>query len=414
MSTKHEVVIVGAGVIGCSVAYHLGKRGIASQIIEREGIASRASGKAWAIWEYPPAACSALNLVSTESVMPILTGAEFQGERDQMLVERQSIIDLHWLGYHRLPEAILELEERGGIDVGYRELPMARIALSEEVEALYREDLASIRGAGYGEGGWLEPDDLKAMFPDISPQAISGVCFPSFKVEPYRYTLCLAQAAEKMGCAIRSGEVVGFGGKGSRVTSVVLASGTEVEADEVVLTMGPWTGQAAAWLGRELPVEIHREQCIRVELPRPFPPYGIWTMKGAVIPDFDDRVILHSFDGWPDVVADFDSSLTEESRHSAIRMATELFPGMEKAGVVEHRGDLECWAPLMRMQPVIGRHPEWDNVYLASRFGTFGMALSLAAGEITADLVAQGGRVPYRVENLLKALSPVEIEGGQS
>ncbi|MFW6126461.1 MAG: NAD(P)/FAD-dependent oxidoreductase, partial [Chloroflexota bacterium] len=369
---------------------------------------------AWAIWEYPPAACSSLNLVSTESVLPILTAPELQGERAEMLAERQSIIDLHWLGYHRLPEAILELEERGGIDVGYRELPMARIALSEEVEALYRQDLARIRGAGYAEGGWLEPDELKEMFPNISPHIKGGACFPGFKVQPYRYTLCLAQAAEKMGCTIRSGEVVGFGSKGSRVTSVVLASGTEVEADEVVLTMGPWTGQATTWLGNELPVEIHREQCIRVELARPFAPYGIWTMKGAVIPDFDDRVILHSFDAWPDLVTGFESSLTEESRHSAMRMATELFPGMEKAAVVEHRGDLECWAPLMRMQPVLGRHPEWDNVYLASRFGTFGMALSLAAGEITADLVAQGGRVPYRVKNLLRALSPAELEGGQS
>ena len=415
MATKNEVIIVGAGVSGCSIAYHLARRGITSQIIERESIANRASGKAWAIWEYPPSVCLALSLVSTESVIPMLTGAEFEDLRAQMLEERQSMIDLHWIGYHRLPEAILELQERGGIDVKYREFPFFRIALSEEVEKLYKESLSVIRSAGYEEGGdWLEPDELKTIFPNINPQIKGGMWFPVFKVEPYKYTLCLAQAAEKMGCTIRSGEVVGFNSKGTRVTSVVLASGAKVEADEVVLATGPWTGQSTSWLGNELPVEVHKEQCVRVELPRPFPPYGIWTTKGAIIPEYDNKVvILHSFEEWPDLVTNFDSSLTEQSRLSAIEMATNLFPGIEKGTVVEHRGDLECWAPGMEMQAVLGRHPEWDNVYVASRFNTFGFALSLAAGQLMAELIARGGQAPHRVKKLLEALSPVELKASK-
>lgn len=407
---KNKVIIVGAGVIGCSIAYHLAERGVASQIIEKEGIASRASGKAWAIWIYPPAVCSTLNLMVTESVLPLLTSPELQSERARMLSYRQSIIDLHWLSYYRLPEAVLELERIGGINVGYRELPIVWIALSEEEKEIYKEGLSAIRSAGYNEGDWLEPDELKAIFPNINPQIKGGVCFPGFKVEPYRFTLCLAEAAEKMGCTIRSGEVVGFGTKGSRVTSVVLADGSEIEADVVVLAMGPWIGQATSWLGKELPVEIHKEQCIRVELPHPFPPYGIWTTKGAIIPDSDNKVILHSFEGWPHLVTDFDSSLTEESKLSAIEMATNLFPEIEKGSLVEHRGDLECWAPGFEMRPVLGRHPEWDNVYLASRFGTTGIMLSLSAGEIMAELITRGGQAPYRVKKLLDALRPVELE----
>lgn len=406
---KNGVIIVGAGVTGCSIAYHLGRRGIASQIIDKEGIADRASGKAWAIWEYPPAVCSTLDFMWTESVLPILADPEFQSARTQMMEERQRMIDLHWLGFHRVPEAILELQERGGVDVGYRELPFTRIALSDDVEKVYREGLSAVRSAGYSEGDWLTPDDLGSMFPGISPQVKGGVCFPGFKVEPYRFTLCLAQAAERTGCTIRSGEVVGFGSKGSRVASVVLASGAEIEADQVVLATGPWIGQTTARLGKELPVEMHKEQCIRIELPRPFPLYGIWTTKGAIVPDFDGRVILHSFCEWPDLVTDFDSSLTEESKLSAIEMASELFPEMEKGSIVEHRGDLECWAPVLRMQPALGRHPEWDNVYLAGRLGTFGFALSLSVGEILAELIARDGRTPYRVEKLLEFLSPAEL-----
>ena len=418
MSIKDGVIIVGAGAAGCSVAYHLARRGITSQIIDREGIASRASGKAWAVWSYPPETFLAWDIDRHLTVMPILTDTELQSEIAQRQEYAKRMVDLHWIGYHRLPEAIRELEERGGIDLGYRELPFVCMALSEEVEEKYREFSSDIRSAGYYEGDWLEPDELQAIFPNINPQIKGqikgGLCLPNFKVEPYKYTLCLAQAAEKMGCTIRSGEVVGFGSQGSRVTSVVLPSGTEIEATVIVLAMGPWIGQATSWLGKELPVELHRIQCIRVELPRPFPPYSIdyisGTREGYIIPEVGNQVILDAITKSLDVVTNFDSSLTEESKLLAIEMATNLFPEIENGSVVEHRGDLECWAPGIKLEPVLGRHPEWDNVYLASRFGPAGILLSLSTGQLMAELIARGGHAPYRVEKLLEALSPMELK----
>ena len=49
-----DVVIIGAGAIGCSIAYHLSKRGMRASVVERESIGTRASGKAWAVIAYPP------------------------------------------------------------------------------------------------------------------------------------------------------------------------------------------------------------------------------------------------------------------------------------------------------------------------------------------------------------------------
>jgi len=418
MAMKDGVIIVGAGASGCSTAYHLARRGIISQIIDREGIANRASGKAWGIWSYPPENWSTPGLHVGTDMFPMLTDAKFLSEREQRREHQQRVSDFYWLGYHRLPEAIRELEERGGINVDYREIPYIRIAILEEAEEMYREFFSAIRSAGYYEGDWLEPDELRAIFPNINPQIKGqikgGLCLPNFKVEPYKYTLCLAQAAEKMGCTIRSGDVVGFGSQGSRVTSVVLASGTEIKATEVVLAMGPWIGQATSWLGKELPVQLFRSQCLRVELPRPFPPYSIEYISGAregmIIPEVGNQVILDAITKSPDVVTNFDNSLTEESKLLAIEMATNLFPEIENGSIVEHRGDLECWAPGLRMRPVLGRHPEWDNVYLASRFGTCGIMLSLSTGQLMAELIARGGQAPYRVEKLLEALSPMELE----
>ena len=163
MSMKDGIIIVGAGAAGCSVAYHLARGGITSQIIDREGIASRASGKAWGIWSYPPENWPIPGFNVTGGMFPMLTDAKFLSERAQRREYQQRVSDFYWLGYHRLPEAIRELEARGGINVDYRELPYVRIALSEEVEEIYREFFSAIRSAGYYEGDWLKPDELQAI-----------------------------------------------------------------------------------------------------------------------------------------------------------------------------------------------------------------------------------------------------------
>ena len=54
MSKSKDVIVIGAGAIGCSIAYHLGRRGISTRVVERESIAVRASGKAWAVFTYAP------------------------------------------------------------------------------------------------------------------------------------------------------------------------------------------------------------------------------------------------------------------------------------------------------------------------------------------------------------------------
>ena len=91
---KDGVVIVGAGAIGCSVAYHLARRGITSQIIDREGIANRASGKAWGVWSYPPENWAETGLDVSEDMFPMRTDAKFLSERAQRREYSQRVLDL--------------------------------------------------------------------------------------------------------------------------------------------------------------------------------------------------------------------------------------------------------------------------------------------------------------------------------
>ena len=394
MSQK-EVVIIGAGVIGCSIAYHLAQQGVPSQIIERDSIAARASGKSWAVFTYPP------RFLALEGQPPDKLFSMPVGSVGPW-------VELFWMGYHRLPDIALDLQERGGIDIGYGELPWIKVALSENDEKDLRESLSIQKSQGYYEGYWIEENDLKTIYPDINPLVRGGVVLHYFQVEPYKYTLGLAQAAEKMGASIRQGEAVGFQRQGSRVTSVTLATGTEVEADVFVLAMGPWSGQGTSRLGKEVPILINREQCLRMQVPKQLPPYALATPAAqTIIPKVNGEVILgHA--GLADLQTSFDVSLTtEEAKMTLVNDAIELLPTLNDAELVEQRGDFECWSPPPnRIQPVLGRLPEWDNAYIATRFGTLGMMLSLGAGQTMADLIIADGRIPERVKTMMEVLSP--------
>jgi glycine oxidase len=398
VSSQKEIVIIGAGVIGCSIAYHLAKQGVPSQIIERESIAARASGKSWAVFAYPPR----------------FMGMEGQPQELLFSMPVGSVrpwLELFWLGYHRLPDIALELRETGGIDIGYGELPWIRLVLTEQQEEASKAALALQRERGYYEGYWMEAGDLKSLFPEINPQVRGGMVIPYLQVEPYRYTLGLAQVAEKRGVNIRQGEVVGFRKQGSKVTAAILATGTEVMADVFVLVTGPWSGRSTSWLGKAMPILINREQCVRMEVPKRLPPFGLTAPNGlTIIPKVSGDVILgHA--GLADLQTSFDVSLTtEEAKMMLLDDAIDLLPTLNEAKLVEQRGDFEGWSPPpKRIQPVLGRLPEWDNVYIATRFGTLGMMMSPGTGRVMADLIIAGGRAPARFKNMIEVLSPAGL-----
>jgi len=398
MSNK-EILIIGAGVIGCSIAYHLAKRGVPSQVIERDSIGARASGKSWAVWTYPPHSLrmegqppDALFSMPVGSVAPFL--------------------QIFWLGYNRLPDVALDLKEKGGIDIEYGELPRIDVAFSENDEKTLKEVLSIMNNQGYHEAYWIDEKELKAIYPDINPLARGGFVEPWQQVEPYRYTLGLAQAAEKMGAEFKQGEVVKFRHKDSKITGVVLATGTEIQADVVVLSTGPWSGQVTSKLGKELPVLINLEQCLRMQVPKRLPPYALCSPKLAtIIPKVNGEVILgHA--GSADMQTSLDVSLTtDEAKMMLINDAIDILPNLSEAKLIEHRGDFECWSPPPRRpQPVVGRLPQWDNAYIATRFGTMGMMMSLGAGQMMAELIIAGGRFPERYKNMMEVLSPAKLE----
>jgi glycine/D-amino acid oxidase-like deaminating enzyme len=306
-----------------------------------------------------------------------------------------------------MPDLALEIAERGGIDVEYGESYNTTLVGQQQLDAGGAEALLQpLRDAGGREACWIDTGELRALFPGLSREFVGGVAVPEGQLESYKFTLGLAQAAERMGAEIRQGEVVGFSTEGDRITGVRLASGAEIGADAVVLAMGPWIGQGSAWLGREIGCRIFMAQCLRVDVPGGLPLQTLVAGDYWIIPKVNGEVILAIYGADLIERPDFDASLSEEVKLEILKGTAAILPALEDAKLLEYRGDLLAVPEKPPIhKPVIGRLPEWQNGYIATHFGGLGINMSPAAGELLAELIATG-RAPLRAKRTLEALSP--------
>jgi len=407
MSKRRDVIVIGAGVIGCSIAYHLGRRGISSWILDRESIGVRASGKAWAMFTYAPVWLGYERCVA-------VTSAEFKsGLVDTTLtVSGESVADwlmLHSASYDRMPEFAIELEERSGIDIEYCETPCTDLVTRQRLEEAGgpQELLRPVREAGGVECTWIDSDALRAEFPSLNPDYVGGTSCPAGQVEPYRFCLAMAQAAEKLGAEVTQGDAVGFTAHGDKITGVRLASGNELQADAVVLATGPWIGATSDLLGCRIDCRPVFSECLRAKMPVELPLHLLGADDFWILPKKNGEVILATYAA-KDFVdrSDFDASLSEETKMAALSGVVQILPALEDATIVEHRGDLLGMAPTPPYQkPVMGRLPGWQNAYVAARFGGDGVCMSPAVGELMAEFIEMGV-APLRARRMFERLTP--------
>jgi len=402
VSTRKDVVIIGAGAMGCSTAYHLAKRGVAAHIVEKESIAARASGKAWAVITYPPLLPAIERIPDLTFYLPEETSYSYW-------------LYLFWAGYFRMPELAQDIKERGGVDIEFGKMPWTLIAMTDEEEQEMKFFESMFKENGHYEVEWTNQGDLRAIFPAINPAVRGGLTLPQLQVEPYKYTLGLAQSAEAMGAEIGHGEVVGFGTKGHRITSVKLASGREIEADQFVIATGARNGQTTSLLGTEIPVHPCLVECLRIRPPKGFPKHSLGGRRCEILSRVNGDITLAAsedasrFDFFEGKVRpDLDATLSENFAEGALTAAIEILPDLEDAQLIEHRGDLLAHGPSpFYNKPALGRLPDWENGYLATEASN-GIHLSVGMGQILADLIIDG-KASCDVKQMLEHIRPRRI-----
>jgi glycine oxidase len=308
-----------------------------------------------------------------------------------------------------MPEFAIELLERGGIDIEYCETPSTNLVTQQEFEEAGgpAELLRPMRSAGGLETDWIDATALRELFPSLNPEYAGGITFPAGQVEPYKFTLAMAQAAEKLGAEVVRGEVVGFATEGDQITGVNLASGNKLQADAVVLAMGPWMEEGSALLGCDIPCRAVFTECLRAKMPVDLPLHTLGAGDYWILPKKNGEVILAKYG--PDDFVDrpnLDPGLSDEVMLSIVTGVAKILPALKDAKIVEHRGDVLAMAPTPPYQkPVMGRLPNWRNGYIASRFGGDGVCMSPATGELMAELI-DTGKSPLRARSMFERLAP--------
>lgn len=355
MPESSDVVIVGGGAAGCSVAYHLALAGVKSIIVEGQGVATQASG------------------FSAGGLNP-LQGSGIPGPLGPLAME----------SYLMHLDLFSQLLEDTGIDYEGRIISLLKVAFDESGlgELQDTEDVfAPVDGF---DARRLNTKEVLELEPRISPKVIQGlVARGNAALDSYKYTLALLQSAEKMGASIRSGTVAGLEKVNNRVTEVRLIDDT-ISCGQVVLAMGPWSRRAEAWLDTYIPVDPLKGEILRTELPGPPLYYDISGGGGSVTPKPDGLVWCGSTEEWKG----FDKEPTASSRQSILAGAIRLIPDMSEARLSLQTACLRPVTP--DWLPIIGQVPGWDNVYLATGAGKKGILLSPGIGKSVADIMTQG------------------------
>ena len=358
MPKTTDVVIIGGGVIGCSIAYQLTKLGIKSIVLERAHLAAGASGATAGVvaplWHLPPGLGPAFSL----------------GLRS---------LDI-------FPGLANELRE-AGIDPGFRQNGVLKLAFSPEQEEELKRDLAWQGELGLGVE-WLEPADVFEREPEANREVLGGVYSPrEGHIQGQRYTEALAHAASRLGATFLEGtEVTGLEFQGDRVTGV--RTGTETYyCAHTVLAAGPWTG-SSRWLSEVLPVRPVKGQRILLRKVGFLPRCPVHNYDAYLVPWSDGNLLV----GATREEGKFDEETTADGIRQMVAAAILSFPSLSDARFVGARAGVRPGTP--DGLPIMGPVPGWEGLSVATGHDSVGVMLSPGSGELVANHISTGDAGP--------------------
>jgi glycine/D-amino acid oxidase-like deaminating enzyme len=341
---RQRVVVCGAGVVGASVAYFLSRRGVDVTVVERSGVACAASGKSGGFL--------ALDWCDGTPVGP-LARASF--------------------GLHA------ELAKALDVDYGYRRVDTFMLAA--------RERGASSGGHRVAAPGWLDGAGVVT--------AALGTTATTAQVTPARFTAALLDAARASGAVLRMGVVAGVARRDGAACGVEV-DGVTLEADAVVLAMGPWTTRS---IGRLPLPRVHGLKGYSVTLAAPdVPAHALFVdyhtadgraLEPEIFPRPDGEVYVCGMaDPAPLPSSPEGVEVSEASCATLARAAGRVATALAAAPIVRQQA---CYRPVTDDGlPLIGAVPGVPGAYVATGHGPWGILNAPATGLALAELIVEG------------------------
>ncbi|WP_166416921.1 GcvT family protein [Cochlodiniinecator piscidefendens] len=371
LPTQARTVIIGGGVIGCSIAYHLAREGRKDVVvIERSKLTS---GTTW----------HAAGLVRRLRPSATLT----------KLINYS--IDLY-----------KELETETGQQTGWAQTGSLSIATNEDRLTTLKRQVSLGRAFGL-EAEVVGRDKVEELWPLLRTDDVIGAVWSPVdgRVNPSDVALALSKGAKARGVQFfEDTRVTGLQKKAGRISGVEIGDHV-IEADEVVIACGLWSQEVAAMAGANMPLYACEHFYM---LTKPLP--EIQAMgRGAHLPTLNDQdgflygrddvegLLVGSFEpgakGLPmdRLPADFSFDLLDEDwDHFMPMMENALYriPALEKAEVRMLLNGPESFT--LDSQFMLGESPEVPGLFLMGGMNSTGIALAGGAGKAMAEWIIQG------------------------
>ena len=369
LPTHARVVIVGGGVIGCSVAYHLAAQGWRDIVLlERKALTS---GTTWH-------AAGLIGQLRATATMTRL--AKYSA-------------DLY-----------ARLEEETGVATGMRQCGSISVALSGE----RHEELLRQASMARAFGVAVEPlgaSEIKAIYPHLNvDDVVGGVCLPGDgQGDPANIALAMARGARQMGAQlVERVKVTGIRRAGRRASGVDWARGQDrgtIAAEHVVNCAGMWGRQLGRMAGVNVPLQACEHFYIVTE-----PIDGLGQLPVLRVPDEcayykEDagKILLGAFEpdakpwGMDGIPEDFEfDQLPEDFDHfePILEAAVNRMPLLAEAGIHTFFNGPESFTPDDAYH--LGLAPECDNFWVAAGFNSIGIQSAGGAGKALAEWMETG------------------------
>ncbi|MEJ0017426.1 MAG: FAD-dependent oxidoreductase [Acetobacteraceae bacterium] len=356
-----HIVVVGAGILGASTAFHLARSGAAVTVVDRAD-AGRATAAGAGI------------------ICPWVSGAD-----------DPAFYGLYVRGARYYADLVPALAELGQTDLGFRRT--GALVVSEDTGELRAfNGMLERRRAATPEMGAttiLSPRDARALFPPLHRDLAGLHVANGARIDGRRMSAGLLRAAQALGARVVEGDAVLLA-SGARVTGVQVGSEI-VAAHGVIVTAGAWAPSLLRGVGVALPIEPQRGQIVHLRLrgqatgdwPVILPPGSHYLLA------FDDSRVVAG--ATRETGAGFDHRVTAAGQAEVLAQALGVAPGLADATVIETRVGFRPVGPGIR--PLLGRLRSVEGLVVGNGLGAAGLTIGPFAGSLLSA-VALGQAVP--------------------